>query len=120
MVISMQRALQWTARIASVLVAVQFVLLWWHQPPRLAQLPPRLLAQLVLMTGAVLGLLLGWWRERLGGVIAVVGFVGFLVLEGLARHRFPLIPPLFVMMLPALLYLVVGLRRDPTPDAPAG
>jgi hypothetical protein len=115
----MQSALRWLARGGSVLVAVLFVGLWWHQPPRLGVLPPKLLAQLLLMTAAVLGLLLGWWRERLGGAIAAVGFVGYLVLEGIARHRFPLIPPLFVMLLPALLYLVVGSPKQSPPDAAA-
>ena len=108
----MQRQLRWTARVASILVAVTFVLLWWHQPPHLAQLPSMILAQLVLMTAAVLGLLLGWWRERLGGSIAALGFIGFLVLEGIARHRFPMIPALFVMLLPSLLWLVVGPARE--------
>jgi hypothetical protein len=115
----MQRALRWLARGGSVLVALVFVFLWFHQPPRLGLLPPKLLAQLLLMTVAVLGLLLGWWWERLGGAIAAVGIVGFLVLESIARHRFPLIPPLFVMLLPALLYLVVGSPKQSSPDAAA-
>lgn len=115
----MQAVLRWTARVASLIVAVVFALLWWHQPPRLGELPPMVLAQLVLMTVAVLGLVLGWWRERLGGAVAVIGFVGYLVLEGFARHRFPLVPPLFGMLLPALLYLVVGTARSVAPDTPA-
>ena len=115
----MQRVLRWIARGGSVLVAVAFILLWWHRPPHMGQLPPMLLAQLCLMTAAVLGLLLGWWRERVGGGIAAVGFVGFLVLEGIAQHRFPLIPPVFVMLLPALLYLVVGSPRGSSTDPAA-
>jgi ABC-type branched-subunit amino acid transport system permease subunit len=107
----LQRTLRWLARGGSVLVAVLFALLWWHQPPSMNQLPPVMLAQLALLTGGVLGLLLGWWRERLGGAIAAIAFVGFLAIEGVVKHRLPLVPQLFVMMLPALLYLVVGSPR---------
>jgi hypothetical protein len=104
----MNRLLRWAARLGSVAVAGFVALLWYHSPPRLNALPPRAAGQLALLMLAVAGLLLGWWRERLGGAVAVASLAAFLLLEGFAVHRFPVIPPLFVMLLPALLYLVVG------------
>jgi hypothetical protein len=115
----MNRLLRWAARLGSVAVAGFVALLWYHQPPRLTDLPVRAAGQLALLMLAVAGLLLGWWRERLGGAVAVAGFAGLLLLEGITKHQFPVVPPLFVMLLPALLYLVVGPPVRSEPASPA-
>jgi hypothetical protein len=111
----MNRLLRWTARLGSVAVAGFVLLLWYHQPPHLTALPVRLLSQLGLLMLAVLGLLLGWRWERFGGALGLLGIGGFLLLEGLTNHRFPIVPPLFVMLLPGLLYLIVGSPRPVGP-----
>jgi hypothetical protein len=108
--------LRWTARGASVAIAIAFVLFWWDSPPRLPELSTGIRWQLALMTSGVAGLLLGLWRPWAGGMVAATGFLGFLLLEGLHLHRFPYIPAVYVMLLPALLYLLVGVRR-PVPTS---
>lgn len=108
--------LRWTARLASVAIAIAFVLFWWHSPPRLPELSTGIRWQLGLMTSGVVGLLLGIWKPLVGGAVAALGFLGFLLIEGLHLQRFPYIPAVYVMLLPALLYLLVGIRR-PVPTA---
>jgi len=107
----MRGLLRWIARIASLVAAVTFAVLWYRQPPLYHALATITLVQLALISAGVIGLLLGWWKERLGGVVALTGFLGGLLLEAIASKRFPLVPALFAMMLPALLYLVVSRPR---------
>lgn len=114
----MRSILRWTARLASVAVAVVFVVLWFRNPPHIAALPVMVRWQLVALVTGVAGLQLGLWRERLGGALAVAGFAAFLALEGRHLHTIPVSPAVFAMALPALLYLVVGARRTDTPAAP--
>lgn len=109
----MNRLLRWIARLASAANAILFVLLWVHAPPRFSLLSPRLLAELGLLSAAVLGLLLGWWRERVGGAVAVACLAGFLGMEFGTAHHFPVEPSVFAMLLPALLYLIVGPKIVP-------
>jgi hypothetical protein len=113
----MLRVLRWTARISSLIVAIVFGLLWWHQPPAFHALPAAMLIKFGLLSAAVLGLLLGWWRERVGGVVALLGSLGVLVLEGIVTRHFPVIPALLVMIVPAMLYLVVAHSRPPAAAA---
>lgn len=103
--------LRWTARVASVAIAITFVLFWWHAPPRLPELSTGMRWQLALLTSGVAGLLLGLWKPWAGGAVAGVGFLGFLLIEGLHLHQFPYIPAVYAMLLPALLYLLVAARR---------
>jgi len=107
----MHAILRWTARLASIAIAIAFALFWFSDPPRIGELSVGIRWQLVAMTTGVLGLLVGLWRERLGGALAIAGFAGFLALEGSHLHTFPVIPAVYVMALPALLYLIVGARR---------
>ncbi len=107
----MRTILRWAARLASVAVAITIVLLWLHDPPRIRELPVAIRWQLVALLVGVIGLQLGLWRERLGGGLAIAGFFGFLALEGRHLHSFPVIPAVYAMALPALLYLIVGARR---------
>lgn len=113
----MNRLLRWAARLGSVAVAGFVMLLWFHRPPRIEELPSRALAELGCLLFAVAGLLLGWRWERIGGGLGILGIGGFLLLEGLANHRFPMAPPLLVMLLPGLLYLVAGPSRAVAPRA---
>ncbi len=109
----MRTALRWTARLASVVVAVLFVLFWLHSPPRLADLSGTLRWQLAALVTGIAGLLLGAWREHLGGLLALAGFGGFVLLEALHIRTFPNVPAVYVMMLPGLLYLLAGPRTRP-------
>ena len=92
------------------------MLFWWHAPPRLAELSTGMRWQLALMTSGVAGLLLGLWKPRTGGIVAAGGFLGFLLVEGFHLHQFPYIPAVYAMLLPALLYFLVGVRR-PAPTS---
>ena len=103
-------SVRWIARLASVVVALLFVLFWFHSPPRLAELSGGLRWQLAALVTGVTGLLLGVWRERLGGALALAGFGGFVLLEGLHIRTVPDVPVVYAMMLPGLLYLLVSSR----------
>lgn len=109
----MRTALRWTARLASLVIAVLFVLFWLHSPPRLADLPGALRWQLAALVTGVAGLLVGAWREHLGGLLALAGFGAFILREGLHLRTFPNVPAVYLMMLPGLLYLLAGPRTRP-------
>lgn len=102
--------LRWLGRISGIAVAVLFVLFWLHAPPHLPALEPRLRVQLVLLITSVAAMLLGWWRERVGGSISVLALIGFLILEGSALGRIPTMGAVYAMMLPGLLLLAAARR----------
>lgn len=111
---------RWLGRLGGVAVAVLFVLFWLHAPPHLPALGVRLRVQLLFLVMSVAAMLLGWWRERIGGAVSILALVGFLILEGFALGRIPTMVAVYAMMLPGLCLLeAASLDRSPTPDRPA-
>jgi hypothetical protein len=101
----MQTILRWVARVASAVAVLMFVALWLYAPPRIAELPASQRWELATLVLGIVGLAVGFWRERFGG---------FVLLEGVHLQSFPRVPAaLYLMLLPALLYLIVGPRRPP-------
>ena len=59
--------------------------------------------------GIVLGMMLGWWREGWGGVIATVSLIGFYVWHVWSAGRIPAGPYFLIFALPGILFLMVAM-----------
>lgn len=106
----MRLVLRWLGRLSGVAVAVLFVLFWLHTPPHFPALSMRLRVQLLLLVTSVAAMLLGWWRERVGGAISILALIGFLILESSAIGRIPTMGAVYAMMLPGLFQLAAEQR----------
>ena len=80
----MGSSLRWIARVCSIL-SVGVLLLFFvgegFNPTKVA--PREWVGLLFFPFGVVVGLMLAWWREGLGGVISVGSLLAFYVLYGL-------------------------------------
>lgn len=116
--ILLARFLRWTGRITSVVV-LAFVLLSATEPA--ARPSFREAVALVFFPGIVCtGLLIGWWREGLGAVIATGGLLGFYGWSAASGAHFARGPWFLVCWAPTLFF--VGswlLRRRPDGAASA-
>ena len=65
------------------------------------------LGLLFFPVGVAAGLLLTWWRERLGGAVAMASLVAFYVVLYLFDGRFPRGPYFFLVAAPGLLFLLL-------------
>lgn len=101
---------RWLGRISGIAVAVLFAAFWLHAPPHMPALELRLRVQLLLLITSVAAMLLGWWREWVGGAISVLALIGFLILEASALKRIPTMGPVYAMMLPGLFLLAAAHR----------
>lgn len=61
--------------------------------------------------GLVVGLLLGWWRELLGGAVAVGSLAMFYVVMIVLGKSVPTTPYFAILGAPGALFLVAGLWR---------
>ncbi len=104
---------RWLGRVSGVGVALLFIAFWMHAPPHYLALDLRLKVQLALLITSVAGMLLGWWRERIGGTVSLVALLGFLILEGTAIGRVPTMMAVYGMMLPGLFFLAAARRSRP-------
>lgn len=57
-------------------------------------------------TGVILGQLLAWKKERLGGIITVGSFMSFYLVELIIKGRFPRGPYFALVAVPGLLFLI--------------
>lgn len=102
-------ALRWTARILSVASIGLLGAFVFGPRERAMPTPNEWLVLAFFPFGVVLGMVVGWWRELLGGIITLVGLVG-LYAWMIARDGRPPSGPYFVLFaLPGLLFLACGL-----------
>ncbi len=100
--------IRWAARLAGVFVIGLVLLIAVGETVRNGHLPPAklLLHPLSLgMLAAMAGMVVGWWREGLGGTIVVLAGIGMYAYHLLASHRwlggaFPL------FLVPGILLLI--------------
>ena len=109
--------LHWIARITS-LASLGVLLLFLigessGRPPHLT--PAELFGLLFFPLGISLGMIVGWWRERLGGWIAIASLFGFYVLfQRLMIGRWPRGPWFFIFAAPGILFWFYGLLAKKT------
>lgn len=99
--------LRWLARILSALSIGILLMFAFGEPGTPTAREWLLLAFFPIGLGA--GLLIGWWRELLGGVITLASLAVFYGLMRTFSHRFPPGPYFAVLALPGLLFVIVGL-----------
>ena len=108
------RLLRWTARIASLAslaVMTAFLIGEGFDPARLTA---RDLALVVFFPfGMMFGLILGWPREFLGGLIAIIALAGFYLLHLVMSGGFPHGWAFIVLAVPGVLFLISAAVNRP-------
>ena len=69
-------------------------------------------------SGVLLGLLLAWWREGIGGAVALLSLVGFYLWNWLQNGRWPEGPFFVLVAAPGLLFLICSLLERPRRPSP--
>lgn len=107
--------LRWTARILSV--ASLLLLLAFAtgedgiKPSRVA--PHEWIGLAFFPFGVAIGMLVGWWNEKLGGIISVASLAAFYVIYGgLVRGNMAMGWYFVLFALPGFLFLLSGLMRS--------
>ena len=108
--------IRWIARISALLMAVLILLFFVGEAMAegfepLLHLSVRESLMMVAFVDLWLGLILGWRWELLGGLMTILGFASFYLLNVLFTGAFPRGPFFFILAAPSLLFLYVGLVR---------
>jgi hypothetical protein len=98
--------LRWSARALSI-ISLCFVLLFaFGQIPSLSALTRHeVMLFAFIPVGMCLGLIIAWWRERLGGAIVVGSIIGFYLVHYLGAQKLPTGPWFLILALPGFLFL---------------
>ena len=95
---------RWTARIGSLASAALLMAFMFggnEQPPDLSEAPG-----LVFFPGGVLlGMLVGWWKELIGGLVTAGSLAAFYVWHFMDGGSWPTGPYFLLFALPGLLFL---------------
>lgn len=95
--------LRWVARIWSIAsVGLLCVFLFGEG------LPPLTVKAMLFPVGVMLGLIVAWWFERIGGLIAVLCMLLFYMLEYLGHDRFPKGYAFMLISAPSVIFLCSG------------
>jgi hypothetical protein len=116
----LSRLVQWSGRVTSLLLfgLVFVVVVGQGGPPNILRQPTPVQLELAALGLVLLGLVLGWVREGLGGLLVLLGLAVFngveLAVNGqLARGAFPL------FAVPGALFLLSALLRHRATQVPA-
>lgn len=119
-------AYRWTARIGGVLIVFFTLLIGIGEAldgqrrhpgtTLLGQFSPLILAMFAVWGIGLAGLLLGWWRERLGGFLAICCFMLVFVLNFFNARapmgmRIGTAIPMAIFCIPAMLFIASWQRR---------
>ena len=74
-------------------------------------LPPLTVQAMMFPFGVMLGLMLAWRFERIGGFLAVVCVLLFYMLEYLGHGRFPKGYAFLLVALPGVIFICCGLLK---------
>lgn len=106
------QVLRWAARLSSLVVIGFILMMAFGEPGRPSRAEVVGIAFFPVMLCA--GLLLAWWREDLGALVATVGVAGFYVWHFAVRGQFARGPWILILWLPTLLFVASWLlRRKP-------
>lgn len=106
------KTLRWIARLWAVL-SLLFLLAFVVGEGLGLRSPRDLVAFLFFPVGVGAGLVIAWWRERLGGLIAVGSLAAFYLTLYLFDGRWPRGPYFLLVAAPGLLFLLLGGRESP-------
>jgi hypothetical protein len=103
--------IRWVARYLSAIVALIVFVIFIGEVAgadnlRLPDLTLTETLMSIFFLVAWLGLIVGWWHERLGGWMVVGGLAAFYLTEFLASGKLPSGPYFLYMFVPGLLYLL--------------
>ncbi len=107
------KTLRWIARLWAVL-SLLFLLAFVVGEGIGLQRTRDLVAFLFFPLGVGAGLVVAWWRERLGGLIAVGSLVAFYLTLYLFDGRLPRGPYFLLVAAPGVLFLLLG-RKEALP-----
>ena len=101
--------LRWIARIGALASVGTLLLFAMPEGPdspgiRAEEIP----MFLAFPVGVVLGMLLGWWRPWVGGLLTVTSLFAFYAIETAQSGSLPTGPWFVIFALPGLLFLFVG------------
>jgi len=103
--------LRWIARIGSVL-AIAMLLLFLLGEGDFSEIDSitilEWIAILFFPLGVVVGMVVAWWRERLGGIITVSSLVAFYLLNMLFTGSFPGGSWFLIFVAPGMVFLLCG------------
>lgn len=74
-------------------------------------LPPLTPKAVLFPFGVMLGLILAWWFERLGGIVAALSVLLFYALEYSGHGRLPKGPWFFLIAAPSLIFILCGYMK---------
>jgi hypothetical protein len=102
----------WSARVTSLLLLglVIAIVVGQGGPPNIFRQPPPVELEFAAMSLMLLGLVIGWMREWLGGLLVLVGLAAFNAVE-LAVNGRPALGAFPLFAIPGTLFLVSALLR---------
>ena len=106
------RLVHWAARITSLLLLglVVVIVIGQGGPPNVFRQPPSVELEFAAMGLMLLGLMVGWVREGLGGLLVLLGLAAFNTVE-LAVNGRPALGAFPLFAVPGVLFLMSALLR---------
>lgn len=100
-------ALRWCARLLSVLSLGLVLLFVLGQRPSLHEFSAKEATLFLFFpVGVCVGLIIAWWRERVGGSIAVASMAAFYAVEYAISRSLPSGPWFLLLASPGILFLL--------------
>ena len=106
------KALSWVARIWS-LASIVFVLVFLFGDGLSGPTTAEWIGLVLFPGGVGVGLIVAWFREGIGGTVAIGSLIAFYVWSLLERGRFPTGPYFLLVAAPAILFLLSSLLSRP-------
>ncbi len=113
--------LRWTARIGSLISIVLLLMFMFggaEQPPSLND--PAMLGLIFFPITVMVGMLLGWWNDLIGGITTVIGLFGFYAWHLMESSSLPAGPYFVLFASPGILFLLVGCGKCMIPKLDSG
>jgi hypothetical protein len=115
------RIIHWSARVTSFLLfgLVVVIVIGHGGPPNVFGQPNSVQLEFAAMGLMLLGLLVGWVREALGGLLVILGLAAFNIVE-LAVNGRPALGAFPLFAVPGVLFLLSALLRSRTKQLTKG
>jgi hypothetical protein len=122
---SSANGLRWTARIIGLVVVAftLFMAIGYYlqgrekhpEDPFLSGLTPLIIIMFIFWGIGLAGLILGWWKERLGGFLSMLCFIVVAILNLFnpeAPSNTGAILPMMIFCIPSVLFIASGLTTE--------